>query len=93
MRNKARPEGSISEAYISYESLTFCSMYLCNVETSFSRPERNIDHGLREAKLSVFMQIARPFMGSSMVEFTNADIEIAHWFILNNCEEVTPFLE
>lgn len=93
MQNKARPEGSISEAYVSYESLTFCALYLRNVETSFKWPERNINRGLREAKLSVFMQIARPFMGSSMVEFTNVDIEIAHWSILNNCEEVTPFLK
>ena len=28
VRNKAHPEGSIAEAYVVNESLTFCSMYL-----------------------------------------------------------------
>ena len=34
--NKARPEGSIAEAYIDYECITFMSMYLED-----SREERN----------------------------------------------------
>ena len=28
VRNRARPEGSIAEAYISTEALTFCSKYI-----------------------------------------------------------------
>ncbi|XP_020271785.1 uncharacterized protein LOC109846956 [Asparagus officinalis] len=37
--NRARPEGSIAEAYIAKECLTFCSMYLKGVV----REERNVD--------------------------------------------------
>ena len=41
VHNKAHPEGSIVEAYILNESLTFCSMYLRGIETIFNHPERN----------------------------------------------------
>ena len=36
VRNNAHPEGSIMEAHLAYESSTFCSMYLCDVETPFT---------------------------------------------------------
>ncbi|CAL8136238.1 unnamed protein product [Prunus armeniaca] len=52
VRNRARPEGSIVEGYIANEALTFCSMYFRNVETVFSRPERNDDGGKANSKLS-----------------------------------------
>ncbi|KAL0554972.1 hypothetical protein IC582_008903 [Cucumis melo] len=37
VRNKARPEGSIAEAYVMNESSTFCSRYLRGIETRFTR--------------------------------------------------------
>ncbi|KAL0546655.1 hypothetical protein IC582_016567 [Cucumis melo] len=43
VRNKARPEGSIAEAYVMNESNTFCSRYLRGIETRFTRDERNDD--------------------------------------------------
>ncbi|CAL8090503.1 unnamed protein product [Prunus armeniaca] len=61
VRNRAKPEGSIVEAWVQYESLTFCGMYLKDVETVFNRPQRNHDGGMRNEKLSVFAQSARPF--------------------------------
>ncbi|CAN6719163.1 unnamed protein product [Malus baccata var. baccata] len=77
VRNRAKPEGSLVEAW-----------------TAFNRPQRNNDGGVRKEKLSVFTQIARPFgdpvKGQS---FTKNDMEVAHWFILNNCEEALPYLE
>lgn len=90
VRNRARPEGSIAEAYIANESITYCAMYLSSVETSFNRPQRNDDGGEKNETLSVFSQITRPFgeAPKSAVEFSKHDMEVAHWFILNNCEEV-----
>nr|XP_051210888.1 uncharacterized protein LOC127328322 [Lolium perenne] len=38
---QAWPEGSIAEAYIVDECLTFCSRYFDDVETRFNRPSRN----------------------------------------------------
>ncbi|GKV52344.1 hypothetical protein SLEP1_g58932 [Rubroshorea leprosula] len=46
--NRAHPEGSIAEAYLSNECLTFCSRYLEGVETRFNRPLRNNDEDDRE---------------------------------------------
>lgn len=43
VRNKARPEGSIAEAYIVDECLTFCSPYVEGVDTKFNRPHRYND--------------------------------------------------
>ncbi|KAK8949445.1 hypothetical protein KSP39_PZI005964 [Platanthera zijinensis] len=42
VRNKSRPEGSIAEAYLAKESLTFCSRYLSSdVDTEMNRMTRN----------------------------------------------------
>ena len=43
VRNKARLEGLIGEAYTVNEALMFCSMYLSGIETRFNRGERNED--------------------------------------------------
>ncbi|XP_068317061.1 uncharacterized protein [Pyrus communis] len=41
-----------------------------------------------------FAQIVRPFGDPVKGEsFTKKDMEIAHWFILNNCDETLPYLE
>ncbi|CAN6539673.1 unnamed protein product [Malus baccata var. baccata] len=94
VRNKAKPEGSLVEAWVAYESLTFCGMYLQDVETAFNRPQRNNDSGVRKEKLYVFAQIARPFGDPIKGEsITKKDMEVAHWFILNNCDEALPYLE
>ena len=95
MKNKARPEGSIAEGYIVNEALTFCSMYLNRIETRFNQKERNDDARPtpRKAKLSIFSQAARPFGGRKQVELPRADIKKMHWYILNNCEEIRPYLK
>ena len=56
VRNKARPEGSITEAYTVNEDLTFCSMYLSGIETRFNRGERNEDKFENQAQgcISIF---------------------------------------
>ncbi|XP_020422932.1 uncharacterized protein LOC109950000 [Prunus persica] len=91
VRNRARPEGSIVEGYIANEALTFCSMYFRNVETVFSRPERNDDGGEANAKLSVFSQNARPFNGYKFLQLSEGEMEPIYWYILDNCEEIEPF--
>ncbi|KAH7570487.1 hypothetical protein JRO89_XS05G0117500 [Xanthoceras sorbifolium] len=78
VKNKARPEGSIAEAYIVNESLTFCSMYLHSIETQFNRIHRNDDGGLRTQSLSIFSQQAQPFGGVHRSELSRSEIECAH---------------
>ncbi|CAL8121367.1 unnamed protein product [Prunus armeniaca] len=63
VHNKARPEGSIIEAWVQYELLTFCG-------------------------------IARPFGDFGRGEsFSRNDMEVAHWFVLNNCDEIMAYLD
>ncbi|XP_048425915.1 uncharacterized protein LOC108866272 [Pyrus x bretschneideri] len=65
-----------------------------DVETTFNRSQRNNDGGVKKEKLSVFAQIAQPFGDPVNGEsFTKNDMEVAHWFILNNCDNALPCLE
>jgi len=61
VHNKACPEGSIVEAYIADEYLTFCSQYLNRIGTRFNCLERNEDDGERQHPgLSIFMKTGKP---------------------------------
>ncbi|KAM2704184.1 hypothetical protein EV1_033542 [Malus domestica] len=94
VQNKAKPEGSIIQAWVAYEALTLCGMYLKDVETTFNRPPCNNDGGVRKVQLLVFAQIARPFRDSICGEsFSKKDMEVAHWFVLNNCDETLSYLD
>ena len=75
VKNKARPEGSIAEAYVTNEAINYCSMYLHGIETRFNRPERNLDRVEQQAEstLSVFAQPIRLFGRQDSI-YTKADI-------------------
>ncbi|CAN6561755.1 unnamed protein product [Malus baccata var. baccata] len=59
VRNKGRPEGSIDEAYLVDECLSFCSMYLRGVESRRTRRGRNEDGENVELDLNVLDQCHR----------------------------------
>ncbi|CAN6704652.1 unnamed protein product [Malus baccata var. baccata] len=82
VRNKVKPEGSIIQAWVSYEELTFCGMYLKDVETTFNCPPRNNDG------------VARPFGDPICGEsFSKKNMDVAHWLVLNNCDETLSHLD
>ena len=56
VRNKACPEGSIAEGYISEECLTFCSQFFEDVSTKLNRPDRQERSAVNEppSGLSIF---------------------------------------
>ncbi|RVX00750.1 hypothetical protein CK203_026403 [Vitis vinifera] len=86
VRNKAYPEGSIAEAYIVNESLTFCSQYLLGIETKFNRPDRNVDDLNDQSNgFSVFSQRDCPFGSYQQLEFSRAEIEKAHCVLTKVC--------
>ncbi|BBN69322.1 hypothetical protein Prudu_884S000100 [Prunus dulcis] len=94
VRNRAKPEGSIIEAWVQYKSLTFCGKYLKYVEMSLNCPQRNNDGGMINEKLSVFAQSARPLGDPGRGEsFSENDMEVVHWFVLNNCDEIMAYLD
>lgn len=92
VRNRACPEGSIAEAYIVNECLTFCSMYLQGIETQFNQEERNYDVA-ENGGLPIFSQRFRPIGGEIYGSLTEKELNLAHWYVLNNCEEAKSYIE
>lgn len=93
VRNMARPEGSIAEAYVVDECLTFCSRYLDDVETRFNREGRNRECAdLQAFDLSVFNHGVN-LLGGSRKKYAGDDYDKMVWYVLNNCIEVQPYLQ
>ncbi|KAF5467964.1 hypothetical protein F2P56_012164 [Juglans regia] len=96
VKNKARPEGSIAEAYIHEECLTFSSMYLHDVPTRFTREDRNIDVGVQTSEISgfsIFSQKVRPLGNAIAIHLEKKLFKTARWYALNNCTEIDQYLE
>jgi hypothetical protein len=92
VRNRARPEGSIAEAYVADECLTFCSKYMDDIETRFNRKPRNVGFSNEDDyDVDVF---------GHGVNFTSAyeyvydnDYDQMVWYVLNNCSEVEKYVK
>ena len=96
VKNKARPEGSIAEGYIAQECLHFCSRYLHGVETRLNRPGRNYEGDLdqlKNSKLKFFSQVGKPLLGKKYVELSLVECVQARIYVLQNCDEVSPFIK
>ncbi|KAL3538399.1 hypothetical protein ACH5RR_001765 [Cinchona calisaya] len=93
VRNRARPEGSIAEGYIANECLTFMSKYLHGLETRFNRRERNYNFNIEKSgELLVFSLHVRPYgLVKSPNKLSQVELDIAHRFILNNCDEIEVY--
>lgn len=93
--NKAHPEGSIAEAYIDTECLTFYSMYLEGIETRFNREERNYDgdHSKHVKGLHVFTQKVRPLGAPQIIELSAKDFNKARYYVLNISEEISSYFD
>lgn len=100
VRNRAKPEGSICEQYLADECVTFCSMYLDNIETRFNRVGRVDDrptlvqNQTSTSELqSSFPNIGR-FVGAAHVHTLNhVERQQAHRFVLINCQFLDPLRE
>jgi len=93
VRNMARPEGSIAEAYVANECLHACSWYFDDLDTRHNREGRNRERvDLSRGDLSIF-QHGVDLLGPSRVTYLEHDYEKMVWFVLNNCLEVEPYME
>ncbi|KAL3633935.1 hypothetical protein CASFOL_022697 [Castilleja foliolosa] len=79
--NKARPEGSVAEAYIAKECLTFCSMYLKGIETRFNRDDRNNDIELEDS-LPIFSQKCRPVGSTTYLNLSVEKLKALAWLVV-----------
>ncbi|CAI0424199.1 unnamed protein product [Linum tenue] len=94
VRNKNHPEGCMAEGYIVEESIIFCSRYLHGVHNPFDKLERNGDRDSIGSgkKVSVFNQNGYPLTMDKNRSLEDLERTQAHIYILNNCEEVQPFI-
>ena len=99
MRNKACPEGSIAEGYISEECLTFCSRFFEGVSTKLNRPKRQQRSTVSEppAGLSVFASMDFTRKKSShrhnMEISSPDDLCRMRYYIISNCDEATSWIK
>jgi hypothetical protein len=93
VRNRARPEGSIAEAYIADECLTFCSKYMDDVETRFNREPRNTGFSDEESYgVDVFGHGVR-FTSAEEVVYNDPFLDQMSWYVLNNCNQVEEYIK
>ncbi|XP_057790149.1 uncharacterized protein LOC131007019 isoform X2 [Salvia miltiorrhiza] len=86
VRTRSHPEGSIAEGYLAEECMTFCSMYLSDVESKLNRPNRNDESG----------ETSKPQGGRSLGKeetFMLGDIEWtqAHRYVINSLSIVDNY--
>uniref|UniRef100_A0A0A9BTM9 DUF4218 domain-containing protein n=1 Tax=Arundo donax TaxID=35708 RepID=A0A0A9BTM9_ARUDO len=92
VRNKARPEGSIAEAYIAAECLTFCSKYMDDVETRFNREPRNMGFSDESAfSVDVFGHGVN-LIGACELSYLDEFGQLL-WYVLNNCAQAEDYLQ
>ena len=86
VRNRARPEGSIAEAYIATEALSFCSKYI-EAADQLSKEVGEDNPGLNVFDCSVRVT------GKSRQEDKPKDLDKMVWYVLNNCPEILPYIK
>ncbi|PKU83047.1 hypothetical protein MA16_Dca007718 [Dendrobium catenatum] len=90
-KNKTLPEGSICEAYLTYETTQFCSYYF---ETMSQLGESSAPQNIGKSfNIYVFGGSSEP-VGASIVSYlTDKEMTVITLYILLNCDEVEPYLE
>ena len=97
MKNKARVEGSICNAYLTKEALLFCSYHFEeHVHTRHKKVPRNNDvcgenWEENEETLSIFKYPRRAFGQATSRQLSLEEFHAAHAYILLNCLEVDPY--
>ena len=97
VKKKARPEGSICEAYLVLETTHFCSYYFePHVQCSTSRVGRNeddVEDDTIQPILSIF-NLPGHLSGSHKRRYLNdKEYDAARLCILLNCFEVRSYIE
>lgn len=92
VRNKARPEGSIAEAYVADEALTFCSRYMDDVETRFNRAPRNPGFSDPSAFNIDGFGHGVNLIGACDYGYSE-DFDQMVWYILYNCDQAQDYIK
>lgn len=97
MKNKARVEGSMANAYLTEEAALFCSHYFQpHVHTRHRKVGRNDDGGLETetipGNLEVFTYPGRPYGKCTRRRIDQQEYMAAHSYILINCSEIENYV-
>jgi hypothetical protein len=92
VRNKTCPEGSIAEAYVANEALTFSSRYLEDVETRFNRLPRNVRF-LDESAYTVDVFGHGVNLIGAYNFYYSKKIDRLVWYILNNYDQAMEYIK
>jgi len=93
VRNRARPEGSIAEAYMASDTLTFCSRYMEDVDTRFNQDDDSGTEMPFANDISVFKHGAT-LVGATRTDYIDdAVMNKLVWYVLHNAEEAEEYLE
>lgn len=99
VRNKAKVEGSICNAYLVEEASSFCSYYF---EDHVMTKRRHVPRNLynredmideHEENLSIFKYPGRAFGKAKTRFLDDKEFKAAHSYVLLNCTEVQPYIE
>lgn len=93
--NRAQPEGSITEGYLTQEVLTFCSRYLDGIETKFNRLGRVDDepHIVPPNVSTLFPPVGKSVGGFTYFTLSTRKKLQVHRHVLTNCTQVETFIQ
>ncbi|WOH00653.1 hypothetical protein DCAR_0520026 [Daucus carota subsp. sativus] len=97
IKNKARVEGSMCNAYLVEEASTFCSHYFeQHVQTKHRKVPRNDSSGGGESfegNFSIFSHPGRASGCANVRYLDDREYMAAHNYVLLNCPEVAPYTD
>ncbi|XP_004305751.1 PREDICTED: uncharacterized protein LOC101310148 [Fragaria vesca subsp. vesca] len=94
VRNRSNPEGSIAEAYLAHECVTYCNSYIFNKDDDTVVDNTTDATNAPQFNLSVVSELVKPFGNVPYTErLTNVELIEAHWYVLQNCAEVNEYRE
>ncbi|GKA51744.1 proton-dependent oligopeptide transporter family protein [Tanacetum coccineum] len=91
VRNKAKPEGSITEGYVAEEALTFSSHYFRDVTTKFNHPDRNVYPPPPTCQFQVFRSLCKSIGLWSVIWFDAQELKKVIWYVLHNSPEIDTY--
>ncbi|GFP82128.1 hypothetical protein PHJA_000356100 [Phtheirospermum japonicum] len=84
----------MAEGYIIEECLTFCSMYLDDIDTKFNKAERNYENYKDNSRQTFLVFLEKSHLiGKGEYKFLEEESwKQVHTYVLKNCDEVLPFI-
>lgn len=90
VRNRNRPEGCMAENYIAEEAIEFCSEYLSGLDAVGVPTSRNMT---KEKDKDNTISDGKPIGGITVGDVDDNDLERAHLYVLENTDDVLPYIE